>query len=157
MGVTPRDHYEILGVSPDASAQEITSAFRTLALRYHPDVNHGWDAGQHFREISDAYEVLHDPGRRAQYDAVRARHSDDRRPRAARASPVFAAGARARDVPRFLDDPPAGRYGPAEGVAQPWNLGHAAAGPYDVFRALVLDAFEAFGRDAWDYYSPRDG
>jgi DnaJ-class molecular chaperone len=121
MGVTRRDHYEVLGVSPDASAQEIRRAFRALALRYHPDVNPGWDAGRHFREISDAYEVLHDPGRRARYDAVRAR------PPAARASPVFG---RARDVPRFVDDPPAG---------------HPTAGRYDFFQALVAEAFVAFG------------
>jgi curved DNA-binding protein len=131
--VTPRDHYDVLGVSRDASAQEITRAFRTLALRYHPDVNRGWDAGQQFREVSDAYEVLHDPGRRARYDAVRAGRSDHHRPRAARTFPVFAEDGRARHVPRFLDDP--------------WGAGHAAGGPDDPFQALVVEAFEAFGPD----------
>ena len=57
------DHYEVLGVSRDASMQDIRRAYRTLALRCHPDVYRGRDAEPRFMEISDAYEVLHDPAR----------------------------------------------------------------------------------------------
>jgi DnaJ-class molecular chaperone len=60
-----RSHYDVLGVPRDASGEEIRRAFRALALRYHPDVYGGHDAGGRFRQISDAYGVLHDPVTRA--------------------------------------------------------------------------------------------
>lgn len=63
-----RDYYEVLGVSPDAGADEIKRAYRQLARRYHPDIS-GDDRGGVFLEVSRAYEVLRDPGRRRSYDA----------------------------------------------------------------------------------------
>ena len=67
-----RDYYDVLGVSPDAGADEIKRAYRQLARRYHPDIS-GDDRGTAFVEASQAYEVLQDPRRRRQYDASRHR------------------------------------------------------------------------------------
>ena len=66
-----RDHYEVLGVPPAASAGEIHRAFRSLARELHPDVNPGHDAAAQFDELSSAYAVLRDPGERARYDRLR--------------------------------------------------------------------------------------
>ncbi|MEV4412555.1 DnaJ C-terminal domain-containing protein [Catellatospora sp. NPDC049609] len=63
-----RDFYEVLGVGRSASADEIQQAFRKLARRYHPDVNKNPDAEERFKEINEAYQVLHDPKTRARYD-----------------------------------------------------------------------------------------
>lgn len=64
-----RDLYEVLGVSRDASADEVKKAYRQMARKYHPDVNRDDpDAGEKFKEISDAYEILSDPQKRAAYD-----------------------------------------------------------------------------------------
>ncbi|WP_054848173.1 DnaJ domain-containing protein [Methanoculleus chikugoensis] len=54
-------HYEILGVSTDATSDEIRAAYRRLAKRYHPDINHDPDAGERFIAIQQAYETLIDP------------------------------------------------------------------------------------------------
>ncbi len=64
-----RDPYEILGVSRDATDQEIKKAYRKLALAYHPDRNHGnSEAEEKFKEINQAYEVLGDAEKRAAFD-----------------------------------------------------------------------------------------
>jgi molecular chaperone DnaJ len=64
-----KDLYEVLGVPRNASAEEIKKAYRKLARRYHPDVNpSNPDAEKSFREIQDAYSVLADADKRAQYD-----------------------------------------------------------------------------------------
>lgn len=67
-----RDYYEVLGVSPDAGAEEIKRAYRQLARRYHPDIS-GDERGTAFLEAARAYEVLNDPHRRRQYDSRRSR------------------------------------------------------------------------------------
>ena len=65
-----RDYYEVLGVSKTANADEIKSAYRKLAMKWHPDRNPDKkeEATKRFTEISEAYEVLSDPQKRAQYD-----------------------------------------------------------------------------------------
>lgn len=66
---TKRDYYEILGVSRTADQEEIKKAYRKLALKHHPDRNPGKkEAEGHFREATEAYEVLSDAGKRKAYD-----------------------------------------------------------------------------------------
>ncbi len=63
-----RDYYEVLGVSRSASGDQIRSAYRKLARKYHPDVNKAADAAQKFKEATEAYEVLSDAEKRKMYD-----------------------------------------------------------------------------------------
>jgi len=65
----PRDYYEVLGVARDADEKTIKDAFRQLALKYHPDRNKEPGASDRFKEIAEAYAVLSDPKKRAEYDA----------------------------------------------------------------------------------------
>jgi molecular chaperone DnaJ len=60
--------YAILGVAPNASADEIKKVYRSLAMRYHPDRNDAPGARARFQAISKAYEVLSDPARREEYN-----------------------------------------------------------------------------------------
>jgi molecular chaperone DnaJ len=66
--MSKRDYYEVLGVSKTASKDEIKKAYRRLAKKYHPDVSTEADATEKFKEVQEAYEVLSDDTKRAQYD-----------------------------------------------------------------------------------------
>src|SRR6187397_3086963 len=71
MAVQFRDYYETLGVSKTASEDEIKSAFRKLARKYHPDVaKDKKEAEEKFKQINEAYEVLSDPEKRRKYDQL---------------------------------------------------------------------------------------
>lgn len=65
---TKRDYYEILGVAKTATEAELKSAYRKLALKYHPDRNKAPDAEATFKEINEAYQVLSDAKKRQTYD-----------------------------------------------------------------------------------------
>ena len=71
MAVQFRDYYETLGLSRQASDDQIRAAYRKLARKYHPDVNPGnKEAEEKFKEINEAYSVLSDPQKRKQYDEL---------------------------------------------------------------------------------------
>ena len=63
-----KDYYAILGVSRDASEDEIRSAFRKMSKKYHPDLNHAPGAEEKFKEVNEAYQVLSDKDKKANYD-----------------------------------------------------------------------------------------
>ena len=64
-----RDYYEVLGVQRGATKEQIKSAYRKLALEFHPDRNKSPEAEERFKEVSEAYAVLSDDEKRSQYDA----------------------------------------------------------------------------------------
>src|SRR5580700_9748879 len=64
-----RDFYEILGVSRNATQEQIQRAYRKLARDHHPDLNKDPGAEDRFKDVSEAYNVLHDPQTRRRYDA----------------------------------------------------------------------------------------
>jgi curved DNA-binding protein len=79
MAVAFQDYYETLGVPRDATGEQIRSAYRKLARRYHPDINKDDGAEERFKKVAEAYEVLSDPEKRERYDRLGAnwRHGDD--------------------------------------------------------------------------------
>jgi curved DNA-binding protein CbpA len=74
------DYYEILGVPPDATQEQIKRRYRDLARRYHPDISRSADAAEKFRKINEANQVLSDPQKRATYDTERAFTQSRQRP-----------------------------------------------------------------------------
>ncbi|MDR0781198.1 MAG: DnaJ domain-containing protein [Pseudomonadales bacterium] len=72
-----KDYYATLGVAPEASAEDIKKSYKRLARKYHPDVSKEQDAEAKFKEVAEAYEVLRDATKRAEYDQLR-RHGAER-------------------------------------------------------------------------------
>ena len=69
MAEEKRDYYEVLGIEKGASEAEIKSAFRKMAMKYHPDRNPGdKEAEEKFKEVNEAYSVLSDPEKKEKYD-----------------------------------------------------------------------------------------
>lgn len=78
-----KDYYKILGVDDKADAKSIKTAYRKLARKYHPDVSEQHDAEDRFKEVTEAYEVLSDASKRAEYDQLRqygGRHGESFQP-----------------------------------------------------------------------------
>ena len=63
-----KDYYKILGLERNASVEDIGKAYRELARKYHPDLNKEPDAAEHFKEVSQAFEILNNPDKRREYD-----------------------------------------------------------------------------------------
>ena len=63
-----KDYYGTLGINKDASDEDIKKAYRTLAKKYHPDLNHDPGAPEMFKKVQEAYDVLSDSQKRANYD-----------------------------------------------------------------------------------------
>ena len=63
-----RDYYEVLGLGKDASEADIKKAYRTMAKKYHPDMNKEAGAEEKFKEVNEAYAVLSDPDKKSRYD-----------------------------------------------------------------------------------------
>ena len=78
MSHSNRDYYEILQISPEAEKEVIEAAYRRLARKYHPDVNSDPHAPARMRQLNEAFEVLSDPIRRAEYDSTRASSDDSK-------------------------------------------------------------------------------
>ena len=62
------DYYKVLGIERDASEEDVKTAYRKLALKYHPDRCKGEDDGKKFKELAEAFEIIGDKDKRAQYD-----------------------------------------------------------------------------------------
>ena len=65
-----KDYYDVMGVSREASQDDIKKAYKKLARKYHPDVSKESDAEERFKSLGEAYEVLKDPEKRAAYDQL---------------------------------------------------------------------------------------
>ncbi|MGC6387470.1 curved DNA-binding protein [Ewingella sp. S1.OA.A_B6] len=73
-----KDYYVVMGLEPTASLKEIKTAYRRLARKYHPDVSSEIDAESKFKEVAEAYEVLKNTEKRAEYDELRSHRNDPR-------------------------------------------------------------------------------
>lgn len=88
-----KDYYATLGVEPDADDKAIKTAYRKLARQYHPDVSSLAGAEEKFKEVAEAYDVLHSPEKRAEYDELRlARQQRQRYSSASQGAPAGSAG-----------------------------------------------------------------
>lgn len=115
-----QDYYELLGVARDADGETLKKAFRKLAIQYHPDRNNAADAEEKFKAINEAYAVLSNPEKRAQYDRF------------------------GHDAPGVAGDPFAGGFG-----FDPENLRDIFGGDLfeDLFGALFRRSRVRHGRD----------
>jgi len=103
-GIRQRDLYDVLGVTPEASEDAIRRAYRTLALRYHPDLHPG-AADDEFRRVAAAYRVLGDRRRRRAYDRDRRGPARSAGPSAQRRAPA-PTGSAGRPRPAEAEAPP---------------------------------------------------
>ena len=117
-----KDYYKILDVDRKASADDIQKAYKKLARKYHPDLNPGdASAEEKFKDIGEAYEVLKDPQKRAQYDAL---------------------GSSWRNGQQFTPPPGWGGFGGAGGQNVHINMGDLG-GMSDFFQAIFGGGFSS--------------
>ncbi|MBJ7222662.1 MULTISPECIES: curved DNA-binding protein [unclassified Brenneria] len=121
-----KDYYAALEVDPSADLKTIKTAYRRLARKYHPDVSSEQDAESKFKEVAEAYEVLKDSERRAEYDELRVHRND----------------------PRFSEPPP--NYG---GREQTWHSSEGSPHDFSDFFESIFGR-QAAGRRASDHTSP---
>ncbi|MGB2695452.1 MAG: molecular chaperone DnaJ [Dehalococcoidia bacterium] len=114
MTTTKQDYYEVMGVTRNATPEDIKKAFRQLAMKYHPDRNKNKDAEERFKAINEAYEVLSDPERRALYD--RFGHAGAESPLGARGFEGFGFGGFGDIFDAFFGGTNARRQGPRRGA-----------------------------------------
>ncbi len=130
---TKEDYYQILGVSKNASADELKKAYRTMARKHHPDVDKSPGAEAKFKEINEAYQVLSDPQKKAAYDQY--------------GHAAFEQGGMGAGQGPF------GGFGGQQGGYQTysWSSGGQGAGgfadPFDIFEAF-FGGQSPFGRQA---------
>ena len=128
-----KDYYAILGVSKDASTEEIRKAFQQKARKLHPDVNKAPDAEERFKEVSEAYAVLSDDDKRRRYDAMRS------------GSP-FAGAGYGGSAPQGYGDPFSGgpySWGPFGASARRQSRAYRPRQGADVVVEVTVDAAKA--------------
>jgi tetratricopeptide (TPR) repeat protein len=133
------DYYQMLGLTPTATAEEIKKRYRELARRYHPDVNPDPNASHQIKAINEAYHVLNDPDRRSVYDAHRILDQAS----AARSGDSASAAPSPRSASSSASPPRAQTARPADNSR---TAGTGPARPYPAERA----GFNGFGRTAPD-------
>jgi curved DNA-binding protein CbpA len=101
------DLYDILQVAPHAEPEVIESAYKRLALKYHPDVNRAPDAHERMRALNHAYEILRNPAERELYDEKREAHAFARRRPTRRATPKKRAASKTKTRQHAKWNPPA--------------------------------------------------
>jgi molecular chaperone DnaJ len=137
---TKRDYYEILGVNKTATADEIKTAYRKLALKFHPDKNKEPDAETKFKEINEAYQVLSDSKKKGAYDQFGHAAFD---PAAGGGNP-FTGG--------YQQGPFTWSYNSAAGGQNPFEGGDFGD-PFEIFEAFFGGSMGGFGRNRRTRYS----
>jgi len=136
---TTRDYYDILGVSKNASKDELRKAYRKQALEWHPDRNKSPNAEKKFKEINQAYEILSDPEKKAAYDQFgHAAFQPGGFPGAGGAGGPFAGGATPGGQTRTY------RQGPFTYTYTTYGGGGSAGSPFEGVGFDFSDPFEIF-------------
>ncbi len=129
---TKRDYYEILGISKSASQADIKSAYRKMALKFHPDRNKESGAEEKFKEINEAYQVLSDEKKRKTYDQFGHAAFD---PSAGAGANPFSGGFRSGPFTWTYSTSSSGGQNPFENV----DFGD----PFDIFESIFGSGFAA--------------
>ena len=152
-----KDYYATMGVEPNADLKTIKTAYRRLARKYHPDVSTEEDAESKFKELAEAYEVLKDEERRAEYDQIRLHRNDPNFGRQARgdhggyqqSASWHGGGADAQDFSDFFESMFGGRAAGGHRSASHSHGGHG-------FRGRSRDGGAAVPRGNAAWPKPRD-
>lgn len=147
----PKSHYDILEIREDASVEVLKAARNILSAKYHPDKNRSPEATEHFKRIQDAYDVLSDPQRRAQYDIeLRANAKSCETPEAEQASRGSPTESRTPSSHRDSRESEQSSHGPSSQRQRSKNSVR------DINSQLADAKREAQGRlEAWQRYESR--